>query len=44
MPEKTEHKVNKTPGNILKVIYVSNSDGFLICIILKTCVQLFEVC
>jgi hypothetical protein len=43
VPEKTTHKVNQTPGNIRKVIYV-NSDGFAICIILKMCLQLLEVC
>lgn len=44
VPEKTTHKVNKTPGNIRKVIYVINSDGFSTSINLKTCVQLLEVC
>ena len=39
VPEKTTHEINKTPGNIRKVIYVTNSNGFSICIILKTCVQ-----
>lgn len=44
VPEKTTHRVNKTPGNIRKVIYVINSDGFSISIILKMCVKLLEVC